>query len=74
MNLDRGSSRASSSLEQNTRNSFIGLSPLLWLHRRGAVHDRTTGLVLPGGVHEDFIEVFESGEGTTRDGYKLVVS
>jgi hypothetical protein len=34
----------------------------------------TTGSVLPGGVHEDFIEEFESGEGTGRDGYKLVLS
>lgn len=35
----------------------------------------TTVFVLPGGVHEDFIEAaFEWGEGTRRDGYKLVVS
>jgi len=34
----------------------------------------TTRLVLPGRVHEDFIDAFEWGEGTTRDGYKLVVS
>ncbi|KAF8489442.1 alpha/beta-hydrolase [Russula emetica] len=34
----------------------------------------TTVFVLPGGVHEDFIEAFASGEGESGDDYKLVVS
>ena len=34
----------------------------------------TTVFVLPGGVHEDFIEAFASGEGERGDDYKLVVS
>ncbi|KAI0280038.1 Alpha/Beta hydrolase protein [Russula aff. rugulosa BPL654] len=34
----------------------------------------TTVFVLPGGVHEDFIEAFASGEGEKGDDYKLVVS
>jgi acetyl esterase/lipase len=34
----------------------------------------TTVFVLPGGVHEDFIEAFGSGEGVEGDDYKLVVS
>jgi hypothetical protein len=34
----------------------------------------TTVFVLPGGVHEDFIEAFWSGEGGRGDDYKLVVS
>ena len=34
----------------------------------------TTVFVLPGGVHEDFIEAFGSGEGESGDDYKLVVS
>jgi acetyl esterase/lipase len=34
----------------------------------------TTLFVLPGGVHEDFIEAFASGEGEKGDDYKLVVS
>ena len=34
----------------------------------------TTVFVLPGGVHEDFIGAFASGEGGRGDDYKLVVS
>jgi acetyl esterase/lipase len=34
----------------------------------------TTVFVLPGGVHEDFIEAFGSGEGGRGDDYKVVVS
>jgi acetyl esterase/lipase len=34
----------------------------------------TTVFVLPGGVHEDFIDAFASGEGERGDDYKLVVS
>jgi acetyl esterase/lipase len=34
----------------------------------------TTVFVLPGGVHEDFIDAFASGEGGRGDDYKLVVS
>jgi acetyl esterase/lipase len=34
----------------------------------------TTVFVLPGGIHEDFIEAFASGEGERGDDYKLVVS
>jgi len=34
----------------------------------------TTLFVLPGGVHEDFIQAFVSGEGGRGDDYKLVVS
>ncbi|KAI0298898.1 Alpha/Beta hydrolase protein [Russula brevipes] len=34
----------------------------------------TTVFVLPGGVHEDFIEAFGSGEGGRGEDYKLVVS
>ena len=34
----------------------------------------TTVFVLPGGVHEDFIEAFAVGEGERGDDYKLVVS
>jgi acetyl esterase/lipase len=34
----------------------------------------TTVFVLPGGVHEDFIEAFVAGEGERGDDYKLVVS
>jgi len=34
----------------------------------------TTVFVLPGGVHEDFIEAFASGEGESGEDYKLVVS
>jgi len=34
----------------------------------------TTVFVLPGGVHEDFIEAFASGEGGRGDDYKVVVS
>ena len=34
----------------------------------------TTVFVLPGGVHEDFIEAFGVGEGESGDDYKLVVS
>ena len=34
----------------------------------------TTLFVLPGGIHEDFIEAFASGEGEKGDDYKLVVS
>jgi len=34
----------------------------------------TTVFVLPGGVHEDFINAFASGEGGRGDDYKLVVS
>ena len=34
----------------------------------------TTVFVLPGGVHEDLIEAFGSGEGGRGDDYKLVVS
>ena len=34
----------------------------------------TTVFVLPGGIHEDFIEAFGSGEGGSGDDYKLVVS
>jgi acetyl esterase/lipase len=34
----------------------------------------TTVFVLPGGVHEDFIEAFASGEGERGEDYKLVVS
>ena len=34
----------------------------------------TTVFVLPGGVHEDFIEAFGSGEGERGHDYKLVVS
>jgi acetyl esterase/lipase len=39
----------------------------------GEVKD-TTVFVLPGGVHEDFIDAFASGEGERGDDYKLVVS
>jgi hypothetical protein len=31
----------------------------------------STVFVLPGGVHEDFIEAFASGEDERRDEYKL---
>ncbi len=34
----------------------------------------TTVFILPGGVHEDFIEAFGSGEGGRGDDYKIVVS
>lgn len=34
----------------------------------------TTVFVLPGGVHEDFIQAFAAGEGGRGDDYKLVVS
>jgi acetyl esterase/lipase len=34
----------------------------------------TTVFVLPGGVHEDFIDAFATGEGGRGDDYKLVVS
>ena len=34
----------------------------------------TTVFVLPGGVHEDFMNAFASGEGGRGDDYKLVVS
>ncbi|KAI0249959.1 Alpha/Beta hydrolase protein [Lactifluus subvellereus] len=34
----------------------------------------TTAFVLPGGVHEDFVEAFGSGEGERGDDYKLAVS
>ena len=34
----------------------------------------TTVFVLPGGVHEDFIDAFASGEGGRGDDYKLVAS
>jgi acetyl esterase/lipase len=34
----------------------------------------TTVFVLPGGVHEDFIDAFVSGEGGRGDDYKQVVS
>ena len=34
----------------------------------------TTTFVLPGGVHEDFIDAFPSGEGESGDDYKIVVS
>jgi len=34
----------------------------------------TTVFVLPGGLHEDFIGAFGSGEGGRGDDYKLVVS
>ena len=34
----------------------------------------TTVFVLPGGIHEDFIEAFGAGEGGKGDDYKLVVS
>jgi hypothetical protein len=34
----------------------------------------TTVFVLPGGVHEDFMNAFASGEGGSGDDYKLVVS
>ena len=34
----------------------------------------TTVFVQPGGVHEDFIDAFASGEGGRGDDYKLVVS
>ena len=34
----------------------------------------TTMFVLPGGVHDDFIDAFASGEGGRGDDYKLVVS
>jgi acetyl esterase/lipase len=34
----------------------------------------TKVFVLPGGVHDDFIEAFASGEGGEGDDYKLVVS
>jgi acetyl esterase/lipase len=34
----------------------------------------TTVFVLPGGVHEDFIDAFAVGEGESGDDYKLVVS
>ena len=34
----------------------------------------TMVLVLPGGVHEDFIDAFASGDGERGDDYKLVVS
>jgi len=34
----------------------------------------TTVFVLPGGVHEDFIDAFAIGEGERGDDYKLVVS
>jgi hypothetical protein len=33
----------------------------------------TTVFVLPGGVHENLIEAFASGEGERGDDYKLVV-
>ena len=61
----------SSSLEPNTRNSLIGI-----LTTAAAIAEEvryTTVFVLPGGVHEDFIEAFELGEGTRRDGYTLMV-
>jgi acetyl esterase/lipase len=48
------------------------------IQRTGAVFAEevkdTTVFVLPGGVHEDFIEAFASGEGERGDDYKLVVS
>ena len=34
----------------------------------------TSVFVLPGGVHEDFMNAFASGEGGSGDDYKLVVS
>ena len=34
----------------------------------------TTVFVLPGGIHEDFIDAFAVGEGERGDDYKLVVS
>jgi acetyl esterase/lipase len=34
----------------------------------------TTVFVLPGGVHEDFIDAFAVGEGEREDDYKLVMS
>lgn len=34
----------------------------------------TTTFVLPGGVHEDFVDAFASGEGGRGDDYKLAVS
>jgi acetyl esterase/lipase len=34
----------------------------------------TSVFVLPGGVHDDFIDAFASGEGGRGDDYKLVVS
>jgi acetyl esterase/lipase len=34
----------------------------------------TTVFVLPGGVHEDFILAFATGEGGSGDDYKVVVS
>jgi len=34
----------------------------------------TTVFVLPGGIHEDFIEAFGVGEGESGDDYKLIVS
>jgi acetyl esterase/lipase len=39
----------------------------------GEVQD-TTVFVMPGGVHEDFIDAFATGEGDRGDDYKLVVS
>jgi hypothetical protein len=34
----------------------------------------TTVFILPGGVHEDFIDAYASGEGERGDDYKIVVS
>jgi len=34
----------------------------------------TTVFILPGGVHEDFIDAYASGEGERGDDYKVVVS
>ncbi len=34
----------------------------------------TTVFALPGGIHEDFIEAFASGEGGKGDDYNVVVS
>jgi hypothetical protein len=42
--------------------------------RGGGRHDGDDGVVLPGGVHVDFVEAFASGEGERRDDYELVVS
>jgi len=66
------SHHTSSSLELNMRNSLIGILTTAVVIAKEVRY--TTVFVLPGGVHEDFIEAFELGEGTRRDGYTLVVS
>ena len=48
------------------------------IQKTGAVISKevkdTTVFVLPGGIHEDFIDAFAVGEGERGDDYKLVVS